>query len=343
MWEVLLTVCMAADPGACRMERLPGGGDRAACVAAADAAVAALPRAEQAQEWPCVPVGETPGFTVTEIAPGVFVHRGRHEEPEAANGGDVSNAGFVIGGEAVAVIDAGGAPGVARSLLAEIRARTDLPVRWLILTHMHPDHVLGAGVFVDAGARVTGAERLGPALAARAQTYMAAMSRLLGPAFEDARIVSPDEGVATTREIDLGGRTLVLRAHPVAHTDNDLSVRDIETGTLFLGDLLFMGHVPALDGSLLGWRRELAALVEAPAKRVVPGHGPAAAAWPDAAGPITGYLDTLIADTRAAIAAGEPMLGATERIGQGARDGWLLFDAFNTRNATAAYQQLEWE
>ncbi len=343
MWEVLLTVCLAADPGACRTERLPGGDDRAACVAAANAAVAALPQAEQAQDWPCVPAGEAPGFAVTEVAPGVFVHRGRHEEPEAANGGDVSNAGFVIGAEAVAVIDAGGAPAVGRGLLAAIRERTELPVRWLILTHMHPDHVLGAGPFVDAGARVVGAERLGPALAARAQTYGAAMARLLGPAFEDARIVAPDEGVATTREIDLGGRRLVLRAHPVAHTDNDLTVLDVETGTLFLGDLLFMGHVPALDGSLLGWRRELAALAGEPVERVVPGHGPAAAAWPEAAAPILGYLDALTAETRAAIAAGEPMLGATERIGQGERGRWLLFDAFNTRNATAAYQQLEWE
>ena len=97
---------------------------------------------------------------MTEIAPGVFVHQGLHELPDASNAGDEANIGFVIGRDAVAVIDAGGSRQVAEGLYAAIRARTDLPIDWLILTHMHPDHVLGASLFREAGATLVGHARL---------------------------------------------------------------------------------------------------------------------------------------------------------------------------------------
>lgn len=341
MFEVLLSLCLIGDPATCRAERVPGGDTYAACVATADA----LSRRDdgwQAQDWPCVPEGASAGFAITEIAPGVFVHKGRQEDASPENGGDIANLGFVIGSKAVAVIDTGTTPVIARALLREIRARTDLPVAWAILTHMHPDHVLGASVFADAGARVIGHAKLARALAARAGTYHDAMARLIGPdAAGAARL--PDESVATTREIDLGGRTLLLEAHPTAHTDNDLTVLDRATGTWFLGDLLFMGHLPALDGSIKGWIEVAGDLAARPAARVAPGHGPVAARWPQAAGPMRGYLTQLAAETRAAIAEGRPMLGAVREIGASARPHWLLFDLFAERNATAAFHELEWE
>ena len=62
----------------------------------------------------------------------------------------------------------------------------------------------------------------------------------------------PDLPVHGTVSLDLGERRIDVEAHPTAHTDNDLTVFDYRTGTWFLGDLLFMGHVPALDGRLKG-------------------------------------------------------------------------------------------
>ena len=146
MWEVLLSLCMTGDPSVCRAERHPGGETYAECRAEADrlgATPDGWPGAWIAQDWPCAPAGETPAFPVTEVAPGVWVHKAHQAEANADNGGDIANLGFVIGRDAVAVIDAGSTAAIARALLTEIRARTDLPVRWAIVTHMHPDHALG--------------------------------------------------------------------------------------------------------------------------------------------------------------------------------------------------------
>ncbi len=341
MYEVLLTLCLAGDPARCTTERHPAGEMIEACRSAAGIFAAAAEK--EPQSWPCVPAGTTPDFTVTEIAPGVFVHKGAHEEAAPGNRGDIANTGFVVGSEAVAVIDAGGSAAVARDLFGAIREVTDLPVRWLILTHMHPDHVLGAPAFVEAGATVVGHARLPRALAARREVYLASNAALIGPSFEGSGMPAEIVPVDDRREVDLGGRVLVLEAHPTAHTDNDLTVLDRQTGTLFLGDLLFVGHLPALDGSLTGWIAVMDALRGREFARVVPGHGPASAAWSAAADRISAYLSALAASIREAIAAGVPIGRAGDAVGDGIAEGWLLTEAFHGRNILAAFKELEWE
>ena len=86
--------------------------------------------------------GATPsvagGLAVNEVASGVFVHRGVHELASADNAGDIANIGFIVGEQAVAVIDDGGSPRVGAALREAVRRVTKLPIRYLILTHVHP-------------------------------------------------------------------------------------------------------------------------------------------------------------------------------------------------------------
>jgi quinoprotein relay system zinc metallohydrolase 2 len=281
---------------------------------------------------------------VAEIAPGVFVHAPAVARASAANGGDVANLGFVVGETAIGVIDAGGSRSVGEALYAAIRARSDLPIRWLALTHMHPDHTLGASVFVEAGATVVGHARLEAALADRAESYLATLAREVGPAAAiGTETVAPDLPVATTADLDLGGRRLRVEAHPTAHTDNDLTAFDDATGTWFLGDLVFDGHVPTIDGSARGWVGLLDALAARPAARVVPGHGRAALPWPEGAHATRTYLAALIAEARDAVRRGESLSAAARTLGRGLGGDWLLFDDFAGRNATAVYREVEWE
>lgn len=283
-------------------------------------------------------------LSMAEVAPGVFVHKGAVAETTPGNRGDVANIGFVVGDAAVAMIDSGGSVAVAESALAAIRRVTDLPVRYLVNTHMHPDHVFGNQVFAGLGATIIGHRRLPAALSARAEFYRQSMREQLGPELADAVTVTlPDETVEGERRIDLGGRTLLLTAWDTAHTDNDLTVLDEATGTLFAGDLVFMEHVPVIDGSIKGWLAQTPALAAIDAQRVVPGHGPPSAPWPQALEAQTAYLETLAADLRAAIAAGVPIAEAVTTTAASQAGQWQLFDAYNPRNATASFAELEWE
>jgi len=284
---------------------------------------------------------DVPAFALENPVPGVYVHYGQVAEMTAANLGDVANVGFVIGARCIAVIDTGGTFAIGRALRQAIRRLSAVPICYVINTHVHPDHVFGNAAFVEERPQFIGHARLAAAMRARGPNYLNALQRDLGPAAQGSEIVLPTRAVAGSEELDLGGRVLTLRAWPTAHTDNDLTVFDATSGTLWLGDLLFVGHVPVVDGSLRGFLRALEEIRALRANNVIPGHG-RAAAWPEAMVPEQRYLERLLSDVRAAIKAGKT-LAETVANTEGAPEGWLLYDQFHRRNVTAAYAELEWE
>ena len=281
---------------------------------------------------------------VQEIVPGVFVHQAPYALAAPGNRGAVGNFGFVIGSDAVAVIDTGGSFLVGQSLKAAIRARTDLPIRWVINTHFHPDHVLGNAAFRAAGVTFVGHSTLKRALEERTQVYLEANRRLLGDeAFAGTEVVTPDVGVADLLEIDLGGRKLQLQAFPTSHTNADLTAFDLSSGTWFVGDLVFVRHLPTVDGSLNGWIKTMESLEKHGSARIIPGHGPASLGLAEALTPQRRYLLRLREDIRQMIRDGKGLAEAAAKAGLSERDTWELFGDFNARNATAAYHELEWE
>lgn len=282
------------------------------------------------------------GFAMDEVGPGIFVRRGPDTEVTAENNGAIANIGFIVGDSAVLVTESGGSAADGAWLRSEIRKRTDKPIRYVVLSHVHPDHCFGASAFAQDEPTFIGHQALRGALESRGDFYRERLTEILG-ADKAGTIVQPTMAVADTAEIDLGGRTLRFTAHGLAHSNCDLSMLDTLSGILFPADLLFVGRIPSLDGSLVGWLREIERLKAVGAARAVPGHGPTLVELVPAMSDLTRYLSALRDETRKAIGADRPIEKAVQEVGSAERGKWGLFDSYHGRNVTQAYKELEWE
>ncbi|WP_430910157.1 quinoprotein relay system zinc metallohydrolase 2 [Methylobacterium sp. sgz302541] len=281
-------------------------------------------------------------FDIQEVAPGVFVRHGRIEDATAENADAIANIGFIVGRDGVLVTETGGSLADGQWLRAEIAKRTDKPIRHVVLTHVHPDHCFGAAAFLDDKPNFIGHHALRGLLDARGEFYRQRLADLLGPE-KAGSVVYPTQAVKDGAEIDLGDRVLRFTAHGNAHTPSDLSMLDTGSGLLFPADLLFVDRIPSLDGSLVGWLKEIGRLKGMGAAKAVPGHGPAVVEFAPAVAELSRYLTTIRDETRKAVAAGISIDKAVATVAQSEHDKWQLFDTYNGRNVTVAYKELEWE
>jgi quinoprotein relay system zinc metallohydrolase 2 len=280
----------------------------------------------------------------------VYVHIGQHKDFEDGYDGDIANIGFVIGSDAVAVIDTGGSYAVGVALKEALRQITQLPIRYVINTHVHPDHVFGNAAFIDADRanadappQLIGHAMLPRAMASRSDAYLRNLKKQLGSAAEKSTLIPPSETVQDHLTLDLGHRKLELRAWPSAHTNNDLSLFDAATGTLWTGDLLFIERTPAIDGDIAGWLSAMDALKKMRALTTIPGHGPVTHDKNQALARQRAYLTTLLQDVRTGIRQGRDLTGTMATAAASERGRWQLFDVVNRRNVNFIYPALEWE
>ena len=188
-----------------------------------------------------------------------------------------ANAVAVLGDGATLVIDPLVAPAYARELKRLLEERGAGPVRWIVTTHHHTDHSVGASVFAAEGAEVIShaiaAERMAaeqPAILAERRTRAD-----VGALFADAVPAVPTRRLTEALELSVGGIRAVVRPCGPAHTPGDLRVDLPGLGVVVTGDLVFHGYHPNLEhADVAGWNRGLAALLREPRETTfVPGHG----------------------------------------------------------------------
>ena len=192
------------------------------------------------------------------------------DKPKSAAG---SNAGFVIGDDGVVVIDTFEDEAAARQLLSEIQKLTKLPVKFVVNTHYHLDHVTGNGVFAQAGAVIVGHRNV--------RTWIHTENlKFFGKDIKPDQKKMIEEYVApqvvydSEIELYLGTRRVVVRYYP-GHTGGDSVVTIPDAQVVFCGDLFWNKTLPNLiDGTTDKWAATDAKLAaEAPKATFIPGHG----------------------------------------------------------------------
>lgn len=267
-----------------------------------------------------------------------------------ANRGYTSNAGFVVTDDGVVVVDALGTPALAREMLAAIRAVTDQPVRRVIVTHYHADHVYGLQVFQAAGAEIWARSEGQAYLASDVADERLAQRRVeLAPwVDQDTRVVPADRWIeftdAGSDDFSLGGVDFRLITGGHAHAPDDMMLLVEDDGVLFAGDLYFSGRLPfVVDGNTRGWLAAIERMQQAGARVVVPGHGQVSS---DVAADLAltgGYLRFLRAELGRAV---QDMVSFDEAYARIDWSGYAklpTFDDANRRNAYTVYLELEAE
>jgi cyclase len=281
-------------------------------------------------------VADGPLFTLHEVGPGVWAAI----SPDGSRAG--ANTGFVIGEDGVAVIDSFQNVDAARQLLADIRQKTSLPIRFLINTHYHLDHMTGNGVFADAGAVVVANRNV------RAWAHTENL-KFFGPSPTPAdrarvdAITLPslvyDHGV----DLYLGNREVVVQ-HLPGHTGSDSIVVVPDAHVVFTGDLLWDRHLPNLiDASTKPWIQSLEALAaQYPAATFVPGHGDVARIADLQA--FRGYLVFVRSEFARGLAAGRRGQALVDTLAPAFRrqyGAWGFFEHFLTPNILQTAAELQ--
>lgn len=250
----------------------------------------------------------------------------------------VGNAGFVVGSTGVLAVDSSATEDGARELLAEIRKVTPLPVRWVVDTHYHLDHMGGNAVFREAGAVVVAhanVRRWARTENLKWRKEITAKDR----AILDA-LVLPEVTTEDRLTLSLGDRDAVVTAWP-GHTNGDVVVRVGDV--VFAGDLFWKSTVPnTIDAHTEAWIQTLDGFLrDAPAGVFVPGHGAVGRALD-----VRFFRDYLVA-LRQTVArgieagqTGQPLADATVETLKARYGAWTWFSQFASSNASQTEQEM---
>jgi len=279
-----------------------------------------------------------------QVAPDSYMVQGLSALGSSANRNFISNAGFVVTPDGVLLVDALGSPALARELLAEIRHITPAPLRYVIVTHYHADHIYGLQVFKDAGATVI-AQREGRLYlnSDAAQLRLAASREQLAPAIDgDTRLVAADRWIDGPTTLHLGGLDFLLQPAGPAHAPDDLVVWVPQLKLLFAGDLVFRGRIPFVgQADSARWIGALDTLLAFDARIIVPGHGPMSTSARDDIELTRSYLAYLRQSMGEAARNMEPFDEAYSRTDWSRFDKLPLFGPANRMNAYNTYLLME--
>ena len=217
-------------------------------------------------------------FTPVKVSAHCYYVLGEAGAASSANEGFMSNAGFVVTDAGVVVFDTLGTPVLGQRLLNEIKRVTDQPIKLVIVSHYHADHIYGLQVFKDMGveiwANTRGQEYLNSEAAAK---LMEERREALFPWVDErSRLVAADKWLSGDTRFEMGGLHFELQHVGPAHAPDDMVMFVKEDSVLYAGDLIFIGRIPFVgDADSRSWLLAIDKVLAFKPKYMITGHGQA--------------------------------------------------------------------
>lgn len=215
-------------------------------------------------------------LTPIQIGEHSWYFQGESGAASAANKGFMSNAGFVVTGDQVVVLDSLGSPALGQAMIEAIRKITPLPIKLVVASHYHADHIYGLQAFKALGAEVWAHKNSAIYLASDVAKQRLAQRRdeLFPWVNEETHLVPPDRVLEGDESFSRGGIDFRLIDAHGSHAPDDMMLLVVNDGVLFSGDLFFDGRVPFVgDANTRHWLKALDSMLDSQPKVVVPGHG----------------------------------------------------------------------
>ncbi|GAC1420123.1 MAG: MBL fold metallo-hydrolase [Burkholderiaceae bacterium] len=214
------------------------------------------------------------------VSPHVYYFQGEAGMAASENQGFMSNAGFVVTNDGVVVFDSLGTPVLGASMITAIRKVTPAPVKRVIVSHYHADHIYGLQAFQAIGAQIWAHQNGRAYLNSDIAVARLAERRVsLFPwVDEKTRLVPADLWLDFSKNkvirFVMGGVRFQLIDVSGAHSDEDIMMFVENDSVLFAGDLYFTGRIPFVgNANSRVWLRALDHMLEVKPKIVIPGHG----------------------------------------------------------------------
>ena len=283
---------------------------------------------------------------VQQVGPHSYYVQGDLNEATHDNEGFIANAGFVVTGDGVVVFDTLGSPALGDQLIAEIRKRTDQPIKLVILSHFHADHFYGIQAFKAIGAQVWANLRIREYLHSdAAMERLAERKALIGPWLgKDFTLPTVDLWLDSDLDFAMGDIRFSLRHVGPAHSPEDTALLVRTDDVLYSGDVVYAGRVPYIgDADTREWLKALDRVLALPAKVMVPGHGPVSHDPVRDATLTRDYLTFLRAQMGQAARDFVPFDEAYDKVDWGKFAAEPTFGVANRNNAYNVYLQMEQE
>lgn len=278
-----------------------------------------------------------------KISSHVYAWIGPYEGPNKTNQGFRMNMAFVVGKNAVAVIDTGYTPAMAREMLAHINKITHKPIKYAINTNSQPHRFMGNKVFKQAGASLVSHTLEAKRMKTMSGVFMTGIESALAlPKDSIGFPTLPDVLIDKMKVLNLGGVSLKIRTHGQSHTPASLVVEIPEDKVVYAGDILYRSRLLAVlpDSGVKNWIATYKQLKVYGDSLLIPGHGkPARLTAFDF--PTLSYLEMLHKHMTVAVENGVDMDASIKSLDQSRYEKLVNFKQLAGRNASWAYLEAE--